>query len=582
MLVRALVAVALLAPLAVSAGAEQKSAAELLPDSVVFYAEAPYLSRAVSVVLDHPLRDKIESLDGVKKGMESRQYKQFLIGLAFVEQQLGMKWRPALEKLTEGGIYFAVDGKTKGLVTLLHAGDEKLLKRAVEAAAFTALQAQSAGGGKPLKRVEYRGVKAYRVNDLRYAQMGRWLLLTNHADLGKSIIDAHFDGREKSLATAKGFQTARKALGGQQPTLFAFGDLAAIRSAGLAKGLSRDKAENAGAEVLIGGVLSNLKKTPYFTAALFVESTGVRMEFATPHRADWVPEERNYFFGPPGAGAQPLPKLPGMLLGISVYRDLSQMWMRAGDLFDENTNQELAMADSNLATLFSGKDFGEDILGAIGPELQFLVVRQSFKDAKPPIPSIKLPSFALFARLKKPETMRSELRRIFQSLIGFFNIVGAMNGQPQLDLDIDKAADGSQVISASFVPDDNAKGSRKAAINYNFSPSIGFHKDRIAIGSTKAITAALVKSVVGKKNGSSTLNTLVTANLRALREVLDDNKSHLIAQNVLQEGNTREEAEQEISTLLTILGMIDRAFVRLENDNQMLRLKLGLRIRKQP
>ncbi len=52
------------------------------------------------------------------------------------------------------------------------------------------------------------------------------------------------------------------------------------------------------------------------------------------------------------------------------------MWLRAGDLFDEGMNEKLAQADSQLATLFSGKDFGEDILSAFAPQVQFLATRR--------------------------------------------------------------------------------------------------------------------------------------------------------------------------------------------------------------
>ena len=45
------------------------------------------------------------------------------------------------------------------------------------------------------------------------------------------------------------------------------------------------------------------------------------------------------------------------IVSLSSYRDVSAMWLRAGDLFNEQTNEELAKADSGLTTLFSGKDF---------------------------------------------------------------------------------------------------------------------------------------------------------------------------------------------------------------------------------
>ena len=135
------------------------------------------------------------------------------------------------------------------------------------------------------------------------------------------------------------------------------------------------------------------------------------------------------------------------------------MWRRAGDLFNEQTNEELAKADSGLTTLFGGKDFGEDILGALRPETQVVVARQVFA-AGQSTPAIKLPAFGLVAELKDPAKMQPELRRTFQSLIGFLNVVGAMNGQPQLDLDMEKS-DAAQFVTASYLPDPDAKDQRR-------------------------------------------------------------------------------------------------------------------------
>ena len=84
-----------------------------------------------------------------------------------------------------------------------------------------------------------------------------------------------------------------------------------------------------------------------------------------------------------------------------------------------------------------------------------VVARQLFAEGQP-APAIKLPAFGVVAELKDPAKMQPELRRTFQSLVGFLNIVGAMNGQPQLDLDMEKS-DAAQFVTASYLPDPNAK-----------------------------------------------------------------------------------------------------------------------------
>ena len=72
--------------------------------------------------------------------------------------------------------------------------------------------------------------------------------------------------------------------------------------------------------------------------------------------------------------------------------------------------------------------------------------------------------------------MRIEFRRIFLSFLGFLNVIGAMNGQPQLDLDFEKNGD-SEIITSTYVPEADEKNSKQAKINFNFSPSVGFGGD---------------------------------------------------------------------------------------------------------
>ena len=133
------------------------------------------------------------------------------------------------------------------------------------------------------------------------------------------------------------------------------------------------------AELIFGGIQSCLQKTPHATASLAGDLSGLQLVIDMPHQSDWVPEARDYYFGSEGAGrARALPDLPETLFALSTYRNFSEMWLRAGDLFNADVNDGIAQADANLTTLFAGRDFGEDILGSFEPEVGFIAVRQDF------------------------------------------------------------------------------------------------------------------------------------------------------------------------------------------------------------
>ncbi|MEZ6065058.1 MAG: hypothetical protein R3B90_04985 [Planctomycetaceae bacterium] len=310
------------------------------------------------------------------------------------------------------------------------------------------------------------------------------------------------------------------------------------------------------------------------TARLDFAAQRLRLGFQLPHRPEWVTEPRQYFFGVNGEGTAPAPPgLPGQLFRMAAYRDLSEMWLRAGDLYPQATVDKFAEADANLATLFGGRDFGEEILGSFGPQLQIVVARQTFDDGQP-TPQIRLPSFGIQFTMTDPETMGPELRRIFQNLIGFINITGAMNGQPQFEVDVAKD-DQCDLVMARYLPPRGEAASQPVKIHYNFSPAVAFEGDRFVLASTAALARdlALAKPV---KDAAAAVNTTARLDAAMLQQVLRDNESQLVSQNMLEKGHDRREAEREIRLMLELLGYIRDANLQLQTGPESVELSVEL------
>lgn len=560
-----------------AAAAEPRDPAELLPASTLFYAEAPHPDQLIDLVTDHPLRAKLQEIDGYKKALASPQYVQFQLGVVLVESQLGQGWRPALKAATAGGVTIAFDGQTEGAVLLVRAEDAAVLRKVVKT--FTDLARQDAKGkGRPdpIEEDSYREVKVYKAGKAGFAVHDDWLVVVNKGELGKSVIDRLLDAGGETLAASERFKAARAARDGDS-SAWAYADMEGVRAAGPKGPLETGHTDNPIAELLVGGLIDNLQKTPYVTAALALTADRVSVAFGAPHEDAWVSEGRRYFFGPTGeAGPAPI-RVDQSLLTLTTYRDLSQMWLRAGDLFDQNMADELAKADSNLSTLFGGRDFGEEVLGSVGPELQLVVARQDFADVKPR-PAVKLPGFALVGTLKDPETMKGELRRTFMSLIGFLNVVGAMAGQPQLDFDLEKQGE-NQTVVTRYLPEPDEADSTEARINFNFSPSIAFVGDRVIVSSTAGLARDIAEALQTDDTGirqPSRANSFVELDASVLRDALADNREQLIAQNMLSEGRDRPEAEAAIDALITLVGYFRDATLRLDAADGRLGLRLDV------
>lgn len=563
------------------ASADDRTAADLLPPTTVAFAEIRQPITLLNTVYDHRITERIQSLDQVRAAMEKKQFLDYKAGVAVVESQMGMPWRKIVEQTTGGGLAIGLDAKTQGVVFLARAKDEAAQNKLVETLVnLTSLDAKTKGNPNPVKSAEYRGIKVYEVDKSKMAVTGGWLIVTNKDDTGKMVVDRLLDKPGESLAKDAQFIKARTAAG-SSPTAWGYVNTKFLRDVGAAKKAFEGKADNPLAELILGGILSTLKQTPYVTVAVDVTDQHIQLSAASPHDRSWAGETREYYFGPAGKGAAP-PQLLGKesIVSLSTYRDISAMWLRAGDLFNEQMNDELAKADSNLSTLFSGKDFGEDILGALKPEVQLVVARQTFAEGQP-APAIKLPSFGLVADLRDPAKMQPELRRTFQSLIGFLNIVGAMNGQPQLELDMEKT-DKAQFIMSNYLPDTNAKDPLGLKINYNFSPSIAFAGNRFVVASTKSLAQALANATATAQSAAEAtrvVNTDAVIHFDALREILSDNRGQLVAQNMLSDGHTKEEAEKEIGVLLELVGWFDQLAISLDTTENEIRLNAEVNVK---
>lgn len=560
------------------ATADDAHPATLLPPSTALYVEIPRPAALFDTVYAHPVAQQIIASPPYQQALESAQLLPLWTGVAVVEFGMQMKWPEIVAAITEGGVAVAIDGNSDGRALLVRARDaETLTKFRNVILNLTRDQAKKAGSDAEIKQAEYRGIQAYEANGTKFATFDRWLVVTNKDEFGQQILDQYLDKSSQDLAASEAFQQARAAQG-DSVAAWGYINVEQLRSKipNQDNPLVSGKPQDPGGEILVGGVLANLHRTPYVSAALQLDGDHLRLTVQSPHDPAWVGEQREYFFGPDGSGKAPRPlEVPHLIGAVSAYRDFAGMWVRAGDLFSKEINDKFAEAEATLATLFSGRDFGEDILGAIEPNFQLLVTRQTFADSGP-VPTIKLPSFAVIAQLKEPESMRGEFRRMFQNLVGFLNIVGAMNGQPQLDLGTEEVA-GHKLITASYVPDVDQRPGAQSRINFNFSPTVGFVDTHVILSSTTQLARAISEKLAKPEgdDGSLDVNTYAQLHAPALREVLQDNFGQLLAQNVLNEGHSHEQAEKEIQGLLDIVTLFQQATMSLAVQDQ-LRLTVDL------
>jgi hypothetical protein len=554
-----------------------RTGADLFPSTTVIYAELGQSADVIRFVMDSPLRKNLEATEIYPYLVGNEEYQGFLTILGAIETQAGMKWRSTLEAITAGGVYLGVDSETEGLAVLLKADDAGTLDKAVQTLiGLTRDDAKSKGNPDPLPSQLHREVEVYKAGEGGFAVVDQWLIFVNKGDLGKAILDNLLDANEQTLSANKDFRTARKSAA-KGKSLWAYTDLNAIRSAGIAEALFTGKTENPGAELLFGGIAEALKDTPYVTGTLDFADEGAVLTLSVPMDSAAASESRSFFFGPKGKGAAEKPILPrGTLLSISTYRDLSAMWLAADDLFNENQAAKLAQSETTLGLFFNGKDFGKEVLGQLAPQVQLVVARQDFKAAGGPIPAVKYPAGALVFHTKEPETMQRYLRLAFQTVVGFINIQGTQQGRSPFELNNSKQGDAT-VISADYFLSDEEKKETDAAVHHNFSPAIAQVGDYFVLSSARQLASSLIEALAKRpKPESLDVNTRFHLDAKELAVILDDNKGQLIASNQLKKGQTEDEAAGEITVLLTLVDMFRDASLELKTGNGQLGLNFSI------
>ena len=177
--------------------------------------------------------------------------------------------------------------------------------------------------------------------------------------------------------------------------------------------------------------------------------------------------------------------------------------------------------------------------------------------------------------------MRKELKRIFQSFIGFLNVVGAMEGNPQFDL-MSEMLEKGPVYWGEYVIDADRNYENGLPIQYNFAPAIAFSGDRVILSSHTALARQWLlhgdRSEESSSPSATPTNTSLVIHAETVRQLLSANRDNLIAQNMLEKGHSRAQAVKEIEQLLSILELIDRVELDLSFDaRSLLQLRVDYR-----
>jgi hypothetical protein len=285
--------------------AAEKTPRDLLPATVIGYAEMPQPGRLLDGVLDDPLAKQLQALPEYQQALGRPEYQKGLETLAVIEKQLDEKIRPAIGKLTSGGLYFGFDLASQGVVLIAKAQDAACAEKARDTAfELVRAAAKENGGADPVKTGEHRGIKSYQVGELRLAVHEGWIIAANKSLTLSFVLNNLLDEKPESLAGEMQFQAAY-AKRSPSAAVWSYLDLRLLRSTGVLKTMASQKSDNPAGELLAGGIVTALPDAPYVTATLEFEPQRIALSFAMPCDTATAAKKKEFFFGPEGRGQSP-------------------------------------------------------------------------------------------------------------------------------------------------------------------------------------------------------------------------------------------------------------------------------------
>lgn len=552
----------------------QRSIEELLPASTAAVLKVNHARQFIEDLLEHPLVNLAKDAGAYEQSITDEQQAQLDAIKTQVKATLGIEWNEAIDQLTSDGVIVAFDPATQGVVVIVQ-GEDDTVKKVFEIL-LTTLKPWAALSGNPVNEGVYRDtITGYQIADVRFAVHEGTFVITNSRDLGRTTLDSLLgDVPSESLASNSAYKQAIASTNPDDHTLWFWADSKLTNQDGGVAQLDLAMRENMLAELLFGGITNQLRNSEYLTATLDFSKEQLRFAMRTAHDHQWVPERRYYYFGEDGKGTAPALLQPeGTIASLSMYRDLAPWYLLGPELYSAGVNEGIAQVDSQLSNFLGGKDFGEDILGALDPGFQLVVVDHEFKEGEP-VPGVKVPGFALVSKLRDPEVLKPELRRQFISFVGFLNLISGMEGGSQLDIDIQNN-NGNIVLTTAFL---KPQPNQPVSIQYNFTPTLILTDELFILSSTKHLAETLQNERPLKRRNPSnrTINTQFQLFGSTIQQVLGKNRELLITQNMLDKGASREQADAEVDLVLDGVDLLQLLELKLEHTDSELTFSIDL------
>jgi hypothetical protein len=289
-----------------------------------------------------------------------------------------------------------------------------------------------------------------------------------------------------------------------------------------------------------------------------------------------------------GEGAPADLAVPRQIAGASLWRNLHDFYAAKDELFPERTSG-LIFFENMMGIFFTGRDLTEEVLAETEPGTRMVVAGQEY-DPEVGTPAVQVPAFAAVFRLRNPESFGRVVEEAWQKAVGLVNFTRGQQAQPGLLIDRPVHGDVKYTVAYFAPPTEEERkgreGEEKPGVDtrFNFRPAVAMPGEYLILSSTDALAEdlmdALAKESAEGAKPKAGVHSAMTVDGQQLAAILGANRENMIRQNMVEEGNTREQAETQIGLLLTIIEQFGPAKLEVGTrdgrSHATLRLELNL------
>jgi len=534
-------------------------ASQWIPQNAVIVLELSKPGPLLDLALDPKTTDAVASLPAYQKLAAQPGFKQFKGVIDYLEFKLETDWRAGLRKLVGGGVTFAVLPGEQ-VVLIVDADDGKMLNDLHDTiVGFARGDAEKQGQPGRVASAEYRGVTGWTLGpNQSHAIIGNRLLAANKPEALKTMLDLRAERIGRDLASSSAYQAAKQA-SGSDAVATAYVNLATLKLApGFNKALTDE--QNPLTSLLFAGMTEAVRESNWLAMGLCVDGDTLKLEAAVDGKvADSTGSAAFALPGQPGEGPLPNLSVPRRIAGMSLYRDLHGFYAAKDKLFPERTSG-LIFFENMMGIFFSGLDLTEEVLAETEPEIRFVVAEQKY-DPAVGTPRVQVPAFAAVFRLRNPEQFSEIVEEAWQSAVGLFSFTRGQQAQPKLI--IDRVFHDDVKFTIAYFSSRMVEDRANLDTRFNFRPALAMVDDYLILSSAEGLARDLIDAV--KKEVADSVkplaegHSLVEIDGVRLASVLGANRENLVRQNMVNEGNTQEEAETQIDILLTLVKHLGQA-----------------------